>query len=152
MILVSACLVGLDCRYNGGSNLDKELMEFLKDKEFIVVCPEQMGGLPTPRHPCEIINGDGRDVLKGLSRVKNNQGEDVTEAFIKGAEETLKAAKIYKAKTAILKAKSPSCGSKDIYNGKFEGKTKEGMGVATALLRKNGILVLDEENYLNHDF
>lgn len=152
MILVSACLVGLDCRYNGGSNLDKELMEFLKDKKFIVVCPEQMGGLSTPRPPCEIVNGDGRDVLKGLSRVKNNQGEDITEAFIKGAKETLKVAKIYKAKTAIFKAKSPSCGSKDIYNGKFEGKIKEGMGVATALLRKNGIVVLDEENYLDHDF
>lgn len=152
MILVSGCLIGLNCKYNGGNNFHKNLIEFLKDKEFIVVCPEQMGGLSTPRLPCEVMSGDGRDVLQGSSKIKNNMGEDLTESFVKGAEETLKIARICKAKTAILKAKSPSCGSEDIYNGKFEGKIKRGMGVTAALLRKNGVLVFNEDNYLNYDF
>ena len=147
MILVSACLVGVDCRYNGGSNLDKDLLDFLKNKQYILVCPEQLGGLPTPRYPSEIVGGDGGDVLAGLCRVKDNQGNDVTEPFVKGAKETLKIAELYKARTAILKKRSPSCGSIDIYDGKFHGKIKRGKGVTAALLEENDITVANEDNY-----
>lgn len=147
MILVSACLLGLDCRYNGGDNLEKELLDFLMDKEYVVVCPEQLGGLPTPRNPSEIAKGDGNTVLEGKSRVIDNQGVDVTKPFIKGAEETLKIAKLYKARTAILKKRSPSCGSINIYDGNFHGKIKKGKGVTTALLEQNDIIVANEDNY-----
>lgn len=150
MILVSSCLLGLNCRYNGDSNIDKDLLEFLKDKEYVIACPEQLGGLPTPRKPCEIIAGDGKDVLDGKCKIMNNQGEDVTIPFIKGAEETLKIAKLYNIKTAILKKRSPSCGSTNIYDGSFNGKIKKGSGVTAELLRKNNILVLDEDNYMKH--
>ncbi|MCT4565917.1 MAG: DUF523 domain-containing protein [Maledivibacter sp.] len=147
MILVSACLIGLDCKYNGESNLNKELLDFLRDKEFVIACPEQLGGLPTPRIPSEIINGDGKAVLDGVGRIKNKQGEDVTTQFIKGAKETLRIADLYNVRVAILKKRSPSCGSTNIYDGNFNGKLKEGSGVTAELLKKNNILVLDEENY-----
>lgn len=147
MILVSSCLLGFDCRYTGESNLDKELLEFLKDKEYVIACPEQLGGLPTPRKPCEIIDGEGKDVLEGTCRIMDTEGEDVTIPFVKGAEETFKIAKLYNVKTAILKKGSPSCGSINIYDGNFNGKMKKGSGVTAELLRKNNILVLNEDNY-----
>jgi len=152
MLLVSACLLGLDCRYNGGSNLDKGLLDFLKDKEYVIACPEQLGGMATPRKPCEIVDGTGNDVLLGNSRVKDEQGEDATEFFIKGAQETLKIAELYNVKSAILKERSPSCGSTKIYDGKFNGKLKEGKGVTAALLEKNNISVFSEENYKECNF
>lgn len=147
MILVSACLLGIDCKYNGENNFKEELLNFLKDKDYILVCPEQLGGLPTPRNPSEITGGDGRDVLDGACRVKDNKGFDVTKPFIKGAEETLKIAQLYKARAAILKKRSPSCGSIDIYNGNFQYKTKKGKGVTAALLEENGIIIGNEDNY-----
>ncbi|SHK12760.1 Uncharacterized conserved protein YbbK, DUF523 family [Paramaledivibacter caminithermalis DSM 15212] len=147
VILISACLLGLNCRYNGGNNLDKELMKYLKDKEYVIACPEQLGGLPTPRNPSEIVFGDGKEVLDGKSRVKDNKGQDVTMSFIKGARETLKIAKLYNVKTAILKEKSPSCGNVAIYDGSFCGKLKEGSGITAELLKQNGILVFNENNY-----
>ncbi len=147
MILVSACLLGIDCKYSGKNNYDDELKKFLKDKEYILVCPEQLGGLSTPRRPSEIIDGEGNDVLEGKCKVKNNDKEDLTKEFIKGARETLKIAELYGANIAILKSRSPSCGSQNIYNGEFNGKIKEGKGVTTALLMDKGILVLNEENY-----
>ncbi|WIF94278.1 DUF523 domain-containing protein [Caminicella sporogenes] len=147
MILVSACLLGIDCKYNGKNNYNKDLKKFLKDKKYIIVCPEQLGGLPTPRKPSEIIAGDGYDVLDGKKKVLNLKGDDVTDYFIKGAYESLKIAKLYGIKKAILKARSPSCASFKIYDGSFSGKLREGVGVTTALLKKNGIKVLNEENY-----
>ncbi|MDK2918065.1 MAG: hypothetical protein PWQ37_798 [Candidatus Petromonas sp.] len=147
MILVSACLVGVNCRYNGKSSMNKNLIDFLMGKNYVIICPEQLGGLPTPRKPSEIVDGDGHDVLKGKTKVLDNEDRDVTGFFIKGAKETLKIADLYGAKTAILKANSPSCGSKKIYDGSFSGKLKDGKGVTAALLKENGILVLDEENY-----
>lgn len=148
MILVSSCLLGFNCRYNGGNNIDKDLVEFLKDKEYIIACPEQLGGLPTPRSSCEIVAGEGKDVLDGKCKIIDKQGEDVTIPFIKGAEETLKIAKLYNINMAILKKRSPSCGSINIYDGSFDGKIKKGSGVTAELLRKNNILVLNEENYI----
>ncbi|WP_432663946.1 DUF523 domain-containing protein [Wukongibacter baidiensis] len=147
MILVSACLLGLDCRYDGGNTANKELLDFLKDKEFVMVCPEQLGGLQTPRNPSEISGEDGNAVLENGARVLDNQGMDVTCQFVKGAKETLKIAKLYNASMAILKERSPSCGSTKIYDGKFQGKLKAGKGVTVALLEQNDVKVFSEENY-----
>jgi len=109
------------------------------------VCPEQLGGCPTPRDPCEIAGGDGGDVLDGRCAVISWTGADMTEKFIKGAYETLKIAKACGAKKAILKARSPSCGAGRIYDGTFSGKTIPGNGVAAELLIRNGIEVYSEE-------
>lgn len=147
MILLSACLAGVDCRYDGGSRLEQELIDLVKQGKAILVCPEQLGGMTTPRPPCEIIGGDGEAVLKGQAKVSNCHGEDRTACFVKGAEETVKIAKLYGAKAAILKAKSPSCGSGHIYDGTFSKKLQDGDGVTTALLKKNGFVVLDESNF-----
>ncbi len=147
MILISACLLGLDCKYDSDNNLNKELLNYLNDKDYIIVCPEQLGGLPTPRNPSEIVCGDGRDVLEGKSKVMSNMKKDVTMQFIKGAKETLKITKLYNVKVAILKSRSPSCGSNKIYDGKFMGKLKHGKGVTTALLEENNILVFSEEKF-----
>ena len=121
-------------------------MELFKDGKLIPVCPEKLGGLPIPRPPAEIKNGQGRDVLAGKARVKNKSGKDVTVNFIKGAKEVLKIAKALEVKEAILKARSPSCGCDKIYDGTFTGKLTRGDGVTTALLKKNKIKVITEED------
>ncbi|WP_324824641.1 DUF523 domain-containing protein [Sinanaerobacter sp. ZZT-01] len=142
MYIVSACLLGHCCRYNGGSNEAPEVKEFLKNKDFIAVCPEVLGGLKTPRLPAEIVE----------SKVINQAGEDVTEAFQNGAKLAYKAALKEAARlnepieTAILKAKSPSCGSSVIYDGTFQGKLVLGSGFFTQLLKKKGIDVISEED------
>ena len=142
MILVSACLMGIDCKYNGGNNKIEILNELLKDETLIPVCPEQLGGLKTPRNPSEII------MIDGNQHVVDKKGNDVTLQFIKGAEETLKIAKLYSIKKAILKSKSPSCGSKKVYDGTFSGNLVEGEGITAAFLRSNNIKVFNEINYL----
>ena len=149
MIIVSACLLGENCKYSGGNNNSENVIKYLEDKEYILVCPEQLGGLSTPRNPSEIItygNKDGNDVLSGCTTVLSNKGIDVTKNFIQGAEETLKIAKEHNAKTAILKAGSPSCGYKKIYDGTFLGNKIQGMGVTAAILNKENIALLDEDD------
>ena len=149
MIIVSACLLGENCKYSGGNNKSENVIKYLEDKEYILVCPEQLGGLSTPRNPSEIItygNKDGNDVLSGCTKVLSNKGIDVTKNFIQGAEETLKIAKEHNAKTAILKAGSPSCGYKRIYDGTFLGNKIQGMGVTAAILNKENIALLDEDD------
>ena len=149
MIIVSACLLGENCKYSGGNNKSENVIKYLEDKEYILVCPEQLGGLSTPRNPSEIItygNKDGNDVLSGCTKVLSNKGIDVTKNFIQGAEETLKIAKEHNAKTAILKAVSPSCGYKKIYDGSFLGNKIQGMGVTAAILNKENIALLDEDD------
>lgn len=141
MILVSACLCGVNCRYNGGSKPDAGVLALLREGKAIPVCPEQLGGLPTPRPPAEIQEGDGAAVLLGSARVRNKEGRDVTEEFIKGAEETLRIGRMFQAERAILKANSPSCGCGSIYDGTFSGGKRQGDGVTAALLRENGIQV-----------
>jgi len=141
MYIVSACLVGVNCKYSGGHNLDPRIKKLVEEGKAIPVCPEQLGGLATPRPPAEIKDGDGSSVLKGEARVINADGRDVTETFIKGARETLKLAQLVKADKAILKAKSPSCGCGVIYDGTFTGKLIKGNGVAAQLLLDNGIAV-----------
>ena len=149
MIIVSACLLGENCKYSGGNNKSENVIKYLEDKEYILVCPEQLGGLSTPRNPSEIItygNKDGNDVLSGCTKVLSNKGIDVTKNFIQGAEETLKIAKEHNAKTALLKAGSPSCGYKKIYDGTFLGNKIQGMGVTAAILNKENIALLDEDD------
>ena len=149
MIIVSACLLGENCKYSGGNNKSENVIKYLEDKEYIIVCPEQLGWLSTPRNPSEIItygNKDGNDVLSGCTKVLSNKGIDVTKNFIQGAEETLKIAKEHNAKTAILKAGSPSCGYKKIYDGTFLGNKIQGMGVTAAILNKENIALLDEDD------
>ena len=149
MIIVSACLLGENCKYSGGNNKSENVIKYLEDKEYILVCPEQLGGLSTPRNPSEIItygNKDGNDVLSGCTKVLSNKGIDVTKNFIQGAEETLKIAKEHNAKTAILKAGSPSCGYKKIYDGTFLGNKIQVMGVTADILNKENIALLDEDD------
>lgn len=131
-ILVSSCLLGLNCRYDGGNNYSKEVEEFLKNYEVIPICPEIMGGLPTPRTPSE----------RQADKVINKEGKDVTEQYEKGARECLFLAQKYDVKKALLKLRSPSCGSKEIYDGTFSHTIIEGDGVTAELFKKNGIEVI----------
>lgn len=147
MMLVSACLVGFCCKYNGGSNYNKKLYKLVEDGKAIPFCPEQLGGLPTPRLASEIINGDGKDVLSGKAKVINNAGEDVTNNFIRGAEESLRLAKTVRAEKAVLKSRSPSCGCGFIYDGTFSGRRKRGNGVTAAMFIENGIDVMTDEEF-----
>lgn len=141
MIIVSACLCGEYCRYDGGTKTDEELVRLVGEGKAVPVCPEQLGGLPTPRLPSEIAGGDGSSVLEGKAKVLARDGSDVTDAFIKGADAALRIAEKYGAKKAILKAGSPSCGKGRIYDGSFSGRLKKGDGVTAALLEKNGVEV-----------
>ena len=130
-VLVSACLLGVNCRYNGVPKENTTVKELLNREEIalIPVCPEQLGGLPTPRTPSE---------RKGES-VVSSEGEDRTGAFTRGAQETLRLAKLYGCEAAILKERSPSCGNKEVYDGSFTGTVVTGEGVTAELLRKNGV-------------
>ena len=140
MYLVSACLVGINCKYNGGNNYNEKILKLVKEGKAIPVCPEQLGGLSTPRVPSEIRTINGKKI------VVNKDGIDVTENFIKGAEEVLLLTKKLNIKKAILKSKSPSCGKGKIYNGNFESKLVDGNGILADLLIKNGIEVITEHD------
>jgi uncharacterized protein YbbK (DUF523 family) len=131
MILVSACLAGVNCNYKGRSCEKESVVELVKEGRAIMACPEQLGGLGTPRPPAEIKNG----------RVLTIQGDDITEAFLAGANEVLKICKKYNCQKAILKSNSPSCGCGKICNGNFEGILIDGYGITAALLKEHGIEV-----------
>ena len=146
MIIVSACLCGINTRYDGKNNLNEKVSALLKDGKAVLVCPEQLGDLSTPRPAHEIEGGTGAEVLDGYAKVKSIHGIDGTLDFIKGAEETLKIAKQIGAETAILKANSPSCGCGKIYDGSFSKIKINGNGVAAELLIRNGIKVYTEED------
>lgn len=146
MIVVSSCLAGLKVRYNGSDSLDNRIKRLIVEGKAVTVCPELLGGFSTPREPAEIIGGDGDDVLNGQAKVVDILGRDVTELYIKGAYITLTKAQELGATMIILKEYSPSCGSAMIYNGEFKGKKSNGVGVTTALLRRNGLKVISEEN------
>lgn len=141
--IVSSCLIGLKTRYDGGHNLGEEILQLVREGKAIPFCPEQAGGLTTPRPPAEIRGGDGFDVLEGKARVVAKDGKDVTEAFLTGAKEALRFMKSIGAEGAILKSKSPSCGCKAIYDGSFTGKLREGVGVTAAILIENGMKVIE---------
>lgn len=139
-LLISACLLGVSCRYDGKSKgLDRETIEKLMAKhELIPICPEILGGLPTPRDPSE-RRGDS---------VIMNTGRDVTAEYRRGAQETLRLCRLFSCDAAILKERSPSCGSGSIYDGSFTGTLTEGDGVTAQLLRKNGIAVYGESRII----
>jgi len=145
-IIVSACLLGINCVFDGSSNINKRILE-LKEKHILIpICPEQLGGLSTPRDPQDIIQGSGEDVLLGKAKVVTINGKDVTEIFKKGASEVLEVAKLNKVKIAIFKENSPSCGVHFIYNVKQNQKYKtSGKGVTTALLLENNLQILSEK-------
>lgn len=134
MKIVSACLAGINCAYDGKSRYHKIISKLVKKGKAIPVCPEQLGGLTTPREPAEQKN----------NKVITKIGKDVTKEFNNGAKEVLKIAKLINCKEAILKAKSPSCGSGLIYDGSFTKTLIKGDGVTTKLLKKNKIKVLTE--------
>lgn len=135
-IMVSGCLLGENCKYNGGNNFSEKVAEYIKGHEVISVCPECLGGLPTPRVPAEIVNGV----------VTNKEGVIVDEEFRKGAEIALELAKKEKIDLAILQSRSPSCGTKQIYDGTFFGKRVDGQGVFAKLLGENGFRMIDVED------
>lgn len=141
MVIISACLAGIPCRYDGKATPDAECMELVEQGKAKTACPELMGGLTAPREPCEIVGGDGLDVLAGRARVLNKKGGDVTEEFVAGAKMFLDYLQMEGADMVYLKTKSPSCGVGIIYDGTFSGKLIAGDGVLAALLKLNGIKV-----------
>lgn len=151
IILISACLAGVECNYKGeaSSAWQRGLQSFLnrafqKGILLVPICPEQLGGLPTPRNPSE-LQGSAVEILAGEKKVLSNQGKDVSKNFIKGAMQAAHIAHCYAAKAAILKSKSPSCGSSKVYDGSFSGKLIEGRGITTEILLADDLKVFNEK-------
>lgn len=143
--LVSACLLGICTRYDGGCCPVPRLIELAAHGLAVPVCPEVAGGLPIPRPPAEIVGGDGQAVLDGQARVLTIEGQDATDAFLVGARQTLETVQRLGIRQAVLKDDSPSCGCRRIYDGNFSGRMVSGQGVIAALLQRNGITILSEE-------
>ena len=133
-VLVSACLLGMNCRYDGDNNWEPALARIGERCHLVPVCPEVFGDLPTPREPSEIRQG----------KVYGRDGREVTVYFARGARETLKLARLFGCRTAILKERSPSCGSGQIYDGTFSGTRTQGDGITASLLKEHGIRVIGE--------
>ncbi len=131
MFLVSACLLGLETRYDLKTKSDPKILKLAKGQLLVPICPEQLGGLPTPRPPAQIIGGNGLDVLMGTASVVDEDGRDVTREFIRGAQQVLRIARLLDIEKAYLKAKSPSCGYRMV------------LGVTAALLVSSGISVVE---------
>lgn len=136
MILVSACLIGMSCRYDGSDNKVDRVLSYLEGKQWMPVCPEQMGGLKTPRDPAEITK----------DKVMSKSGEDVTAEFIRGADEVARLARMVGASEAILKSRSPSCGSGQIYDGTFSKVLVPGDGLTVRALKKMNVCVKSEDD------
>lgn len=135
-IMVSACLLGENCKYSGGNNRSEKVLEYIKGHEVFPVCPEVMGGLPTPRVPAEIVNGV----------VMSKAGVNVDKEYRLGAQKALEIAMRERIDLAILQPRSPSCGATEIYDGTFTGRKIPGTGVTAALLAKNGFRVIDADS------
>jgi uncharacterized protein YbbK (DUF523 family) len=142
MIIVSACLLGTKCRYDGEGRSDESALSMIPRETLIPVCPEQLGGLSTPRPPSEIVKGNGLDVLNGTATVIDSEEHDVTASFLQGAREAIRIAKLFNIRVAIMKEKSPSCG---VFHIKQKGKRADGPGVTSALFVQNGIEVISSE-------
>lgn len=143
-VLVSACLLGVNCRYDGGSNHNRKLIDYLSAHKLqaIPVCPEQLAGLPTPRPKAWFTCGDGQGYLQQQAQLHNEFGQNVGPAFLLGAQETLKIARFCGCSTAIMKERSPSCGCRQIHRN---NELVAGAGLASALLQQSGITVTSEE-------
>lgn len=138
-LLCSACLLGISCRFDGQSRPSQRILTLLHEHEFVPICPEQLGGLPTPRLPCE-RQSDGR--------IKCINGDDKTENYLKGAREALKIYQLTGCQAAILKSRSPACGKNLIYDGNFSRILIQGNGILAELLLRQGIIVMnDEDNF-----
>ena len=147
--LISSCLIGLNCKYNGKNNLNPKIRYFFAlRRDYITACPEVMGGLPTPRPPAEIEGGDGEAVLRKKAKVINAAGRDVTEECVRGAAAVARLAKRYGIRQAIFKSNSPCCGVGEIYDGKFTGSLKAGNGILTAALIRCGIKVCSDKEFI----
>lgn len=141
VVLVSSCLAGVACRYDGRSRPDPDVVDAVNSGRAIPVCAEELGGLPTPRAPAEILGGDGRDVLAGTARVVTIDGDDVTEAFLSGARAVARVAIACGVSHALLQASSPSCGCGRIYDGTHSGQLANGDGVVAAVLKEQGVSI-----------
>jgi Uncharacterized conserved protein len=150
--MVSGCLLGIKCRFDGTARENPELLSALKGYQLVPFCPEASAGLTIPRLPVEIQDGDGSAVLSGTARVVNQAGCDCTMELKKGACKVLAMAEKLQPDFVVLKAKSPSCGVGRIYDGSFSGKLKDGDGVTTALLRHAGVAVYSESDILSNCF
>ncbi|MCA6091348.1 DUF523 domain-containing protein [Streptomyces sp. SCA3-4] len=140
-ILVSACLRGVPCRFDGRHKASSEIDDAVGGRDVVSFCPEVAGGLATPRRPAELVGGDGHDVLDGTARVVEDTGRDVTAEFVDGARRALAAARNGGCTEALLMPRSPSCGRGAVYDGSFAGELVPGDGVTAALLERNGIAV-----------
>jgi len=143
-LVVSACLLGMCTAYDGGSRPHPALQVLAAQGRVVPVCPEVAGGLTVPRPPAEIQGGDGADVLDGRARVVTVDGQDVTSQFLAGAQAVLETARCFGLRRAVLKSRSPACGAGRIYDGTFTSRLRPGDGVATALLKREGIAVWSE--------
>jgi len=152
-VLISACLLGQRVRYDGRDAAvhDDVLARWEAEGRIVAVCPEVAGGLPVPRPPCEIQGGSGADVLESRAFVRDPAGTDQTHAFRAGAEKALALAQRHGIRVAVLKERSPSCGSLQIYDGTFTGTRVAGEGVTAALLRQHGIRVFGEAELAEAD-
>lgn len=144
-ILVSACLLGTCCNHEGQASPRSRVQRLGETARLVPVCPEVVGGLTTPRAPAEIHGGDGADVLAGTARVATAAGDDVTVAYLRGAHAAVELAHAIGATRAVLKARSPSCGAVDVYDGTFTRTLRSGSGVTAAALRAAGIEVFSDE-------
>jgi len=147
VVLVSACLLGLNTKYDGGNNYRERVARLLEREDLVVIpfCPEQLGGLPTPREPAD-LTADGSEVLGGKGRVITWGGRDVTHSFVRGAEESLKLARMLGARAAVLKARSPSCGVGGVYRA-GDRRLMPWNGVTAAILIREGIRVMSDEEF-----
>ena len=143
-VLACACLAGIPCRYDGRSRPDPEIVAMAAAGKALLACPECLGGLEIPREPSEIVGGTGTDVLDGRARVMSESGRDVTGAYLAGAEAFADIAAAEQVGEVVLKAKSPSCGLTQIYDGTHTGTLRGGMGVAAALLTRRGVRVREK--------
>lgn len=146
-VILSACVAGVACTHEAEAKTRDWAVRLISEGRAVTVCPEVAGGLPIPRPAAEIIGGDGSDVLDGRARVIDEHGTDVTEQYLAGARSALAAARRSGATRAILKARSPSCGRGEIFDGTFGGGTRAGDGVTAALLAREGIEVLTDEQF-----
>lgn len=146
-IIVSGCLAGLPCSHDGRSRERAKIRALVESGQAIPVCPEQLGGRPTPRETTELAGGDGKAVLAGRARAVTREGRDVTAGFVKGAERVLAIARRHGCQQAVLKARSPSCGRGEIYDGSFSGRRVAGDGVTAALLAGEGLTVITDESF-----
>lgn len=150
MFLISACLCGVNCKYSGKNNLNEKCLKLLREGKALLICPEQLGGLSTPRNPAE-MQGSAKDILNGNAKILDNKGNDVTKQFINGAKEALNIARESNITKAILKEGSPSCGSNFVYDGTFSGNKIKGKGILAHLFEEENITIFSDEEIQTED-